>query len=92
MYNFNPIKMAIQKFMVEMLKDRYMNHHPVIERMCHYLVTEQDVREFGALIADVYQIGFVKATKEYTQRLAEQGFNMEVSDIKTMDDVQMENK
>lgn len=83
---YNPMKMAIQKFMMEMLKDRYPNHHHVIERMCHYLVTEQDVKEFGSLIADVYQLGFLKASRDYTQKLAEQGFNLEVVEPRTTDD------
>jgi hypothetical protein len=91
MYNINPIKMAIQKFMMEMLKDRYLNHHQVIERMCHYLVTEQDVKQFGSLIADVYQLGFLQASRDYTQKLAEQGFSLEIIDSKTTDDDQTGN-
>lgn len=64
--------------MGELLKEHYPNHHNLIERICHYLVTEQDGKQFGALIAEVYQLGFQKATREYTKKLAEQGFKMEI--------------
>ena len=90
--NFNPLKIAIQKFLMEMLKERYTNHAQVIERMCHYLVTEQDAKQFSAFAADLYQLGFARATKEYTQKLAEQGFKLEIIDAKTMDDGQKDNK
>ena len=76
MYNYSPVKMAMQRFMFEILKDKYASHQHIIERMGHYLVTEQDVKEFSALIIDVYQNAFHKATTEYTQKLAEQGFEI----------------
>jgi hypothetical protein len=86
------MKMAIQKFMLDMLKDKYPNHRQVLDRICHYLVTEQDAKEFGALVAEIYQLGFVKATKDYTKKLADQGFKLEIVDSKTMDDGPMDNK
>lgn len=82
MYNFNPLKIAIQKYMFGVLNDKYPYHHQIMERLTHNLVTEQDARDFGNLIGEVYQMGYLKATKDYTEKLAEQGIKLEVSATK----------
>jgi hypothetical protein len=83
---FNPLKIAVQKYMSELLKERTGNHIQIIERMCAYLVTETDVRQFGALIADVYQMGYTKAAQDYVKKLAEQGYQVNDEPKKTDDD------
>lgn len=76
--NYNPLKSAIHKYMADLLKDKYPYHYQILERISHNLITEQDVREFGKLISELYQLGYMKATKDYTEKLAEQGINLEV--------------
>jgi hypothetical protein len=78
MINYNIMKVAIQRFMSDILKDKYNDHQEIIDRISHYLVTEADVKKFGAMVADIYQLGFTQATSDYTKKLSEQGFNFEV--------------
>ena len=71
----NPIKMALQKYMLDLLKEKCYNHSQVIERMSHYLVTEQDLKQFGALVADIYQSAYSKANQDFMKKLSEQGYS-----------------
>jgi hypothetical protein len=75
---YNPMKLALQKFLFDLLQEHYGTHTQIIERTSHHLATELDFKQFGALIGEIYQLGYAKAAKDYTEKLAELGYKMDV--------------
>lgn len=72
--------MALHKHMFELLQEKYGLHQNIITRVAHYLVTEQDVREFTALVADLYESAYARALRDYHAQLeATTGMKLSVS-------------
>jgi hypothetical protein len=66
--------------MYELLGDKYSTHTNVISRVSHYLVTESDVREFTAMVADLYETAYSRALKDYHAQIeATTGMRLQVS-------------
>ena len=74
----NPRKQAVRKWLMEILQDRYLKQDPIVDRVASSLVTERDVDEFGKLVADIYEVGFMKCLNDYKNRLMELGLNVNV--------------
>jgi hypothetical protein len=64
-YLKNPHAMVIQKYIAQMIPERYANRKELIERICAHLVTQRDVEDFGGLLLDVFESGFIHAVRQY---------------------------
>jgi hypothetical protein len=42
------------------------------------VVTEQDAKEFAQLLADVYEMGFLRATNQYREHLEKMGYKLSI--------------
>lgn len=74
----NPHRNTIKRWLAQILRDRYMKHDPIIDRLSHHLVTEGDVRSFGELIVEVYEVAYLKAFNECRDKFRELGYNVNI--------------
>lgn len=70
--------LAIRKYMFEMLKERYSKNERFIERLASNVATKEDYDSLGALMADVYEAGFVRAVDQYREQLAKVGMKVNI--------------
>ena len=74
----NPRGTALKKTMYEFLKEKYKKNEDVIDRVSHHLVTENDIKNFVQLIADVYEEGYVRAVKQHKESLEKLGLTVKI--------------
>jgi hypothetical protein len=75
----NPYQVALHKYMFELLEERYHHHSNIISRVGHYLVTEQDLREFSLMLGDMYEKAYTKALNDYHTQLEAAGVKVAIS-------------
>jgi len=71
------VLIGLKHYLPKFLLDRYPKHEDIINRLGHYLVTDQDFSTFMALIVDVYEIGYTKAIEDYKEQLEKSGIRVE---------------
>ena len=69
---------AVKKYLQEILKERYVRHQDIAERLAAAIVTQRDLQEFGNLVSDVYEVGFLRAVDEYRRLLKDAGMSGDV--------------
>lgn len=74
----NPQAVAIKKYMFEILKERYGRNSKYIDRLAAGTVTREDYESLGALMADLYESGFMRAIDQYKEQVAKLGMRIEV--------------
>lgn len=74
----NPQAVAIKRYLFEMLKDRYRKNERYIDRVALSTVTREDYESLGALLADVYESGFMRAVEQYKENISRLGLKVEV--------------
>lgn len=77
-YMSNPRSFTLKKWFAELLKEDYIQHDTVIERVAMSLTTEQDLKEFGKLITQIYEKGYRKAVEDYRQQAEQLGIKITV--------------
>lgn len=75
----NPRTHHIKKSMFEILKEKYPKHEVLLERVGCSLQTDKDVKDFFALIIDVYEVGFMKAVDEHKEQLQKLGLGVKIT-------------
>ncbi len=75
----NPMAHHIKRSMFELLKERYGKHEQIVERVGHTLITENDMKNFLAMIIDVYELGFMRAIDEQKDKLAKLGLGVRIT-------------
>lgn len=61
-----------------MLKERYAKNEDIISRIATAIQTEKDMKDFAGFIADLWEMGFIKAVESYKAELAKIGYNVKV--------------
>lgn len=77
-YFANPRGLYIKKAAFEILKERYLQNEPIIERLSGALTTEKDVQAFFKLVGDIYEIAYLKAVEDHREQLAKAGLQARV--------------
>ncbi|CAE7860285.1 unnamed protein product [Symbiodinium microadriaticum] len=77
-YMNNPRAFTLKKWFIELLNNKYTKHDPIVERVAMALSTEQDVRDFGALVAEVFEAGYYKAVNDYKDQAKKAGLEVKV--------------
>ena len=77
-YMSNPRSFTLKKWFVEILKEDYMKHDTIIERVATSLTTESDLKEFGDLITGVYEKAYKKAVSDYSEQAEKLGLKVSV--------------
>jgi len=78
----NPKAVAVKKFMVDVLEEKYSNYDDLTTRISRELITESDLNTFAKMINDVYEMGYKKAIDEYKDKLADFGIQVEIKQKK----------
>lgn len=74
----NPKKTAIRKWLNEILQERYAKHDGIAERITHCLITNKDMDDFSKLIAEIFEVGYLKCLNEYKVKLKEHGLQVKL--------------
>jgi len=74
----NPHSLAIRRYLFEVLKERYKKNESYIERIASSVAIKEDYEALGALVADVYESGFMKAVEQYKDQIAKMGYRVQV--------------
>lgn len=64
----------IKKYLYDILKDRYSRNEEFIERLASSIVTNKDVEGLGKLVADLYEVGYVKSVNDHKEILEAKGY------------------
>ena len=75
----NPAGIILKQHLFEILQERFLKHEELIERIGLALQTEKDLQLFGNLVADIYEVGYMKATSDYKQELSKLGYNVKIT-------------
>jgi len=75
----NPRSQYIKKSMFEILKERYGKNEQILERLSSHLIVEKDLKDFLAMIIDVYEIGFLKAVEDQKDQLKKLGLGVKIT-------------
>jgi len=75
----NPRSQYIKKSMFEILKERYGKNEQILERLSSQLIVEKDLKDFLAMIIDVYEIGFLKAVEDQKEQLKKLGLGVKIT-------------
>lgn len=74
----NPQAVAIKKYLFEILRERYARSSGYIDRLALGTMTREDYESLGALVADIYESGFMRAVDQYKSQMARLGMKVEV--------------
>jgi hypothetical protein len=74
----NPRGVALKQHLSAILKDRAPKHADIAERLSHAIQTDRDLEAFGALVVDLYEIGYFQALDQYRDLLKQLGYNVTI--------------
>ncbi len=77
-YVANPRAFAVKRWLSEFLKDRYHKHEDLAERISISLVTQEDLTNFGKLLTDLFELGYLKAVNDYKDQLKKHGITVKI--------------
>lgn len=83
--NFNPLLNALRKHLAQILNERYPQRQEIVERLGSVIHTQKDFEEFGKLIVDLYELGYLKAVKDYQAELDRLGYNVKIVPPQSLD-------
>jgi len=72
-YMSNPRGHYLKKTMFEVLQERYAQNEQIIERMGVTLLTESDLTAFMKMVADIYEMAYLKAVSDHKEQLQKAG-------------------
>ena len=70
----NPVGHIVKKYLYDLLQERYHKHEDVVERISRSLVTRSDMENFGALVLEIYEAGFMKAVSDNKEAWEKLGY------------------
>lgn len=76
--NVNPQTQVLKKYIFEIIKEKYAKHENIIDRLSVSLITRNDFEEFGRLIADIFESGYMRSLQEQKDILTKAGINVVV--------------
>lgn len=77
-YLSNPQSHYVQKSMHQILKDRYVKHQDIVERVGVSLLTEKDIQAFLQMQIEIFEVGYLKAVDDYKEQLEKMGIKATV--------------
>lgn len=63
----------IKKTMFDVLQEKYSQNEPIIDRLGVTLLTENDLKSFMKLVADIYETAYLKAVNDHKEQLQKAG-------------------
>lgn len=84
-YLQNPRILSLKKFLGQLLGKKYPSHDEIVNRIGHNIMTENDLTSFSKLIADIYEVGYLKAVTDHEEQLKKLGYKINITQ-KNLDD------
>jgi hypothetical protein len=75
----NPNEIYIKKYMFDILQSRYVKHEKFLEALSKFITTKEELENFGKLVADIYESGFLKAFNDYKNQIEKLGLKISIS-------------
>lgn len=77
-YMSNPKSFTLKKWFAELLKGDYPKHDQIIERVATSITTDKDLKEFGALVINIYETAYHKAVNDYKDQAEKLGIKISI--------------
>lgn len=77
-YMSNPRSFTLKRWFAELLGKDFAPHNNIIERVSCAIVTEQDMKDFGALVTTIYEKAYRKAVEDYREQVEKLGLKISV--------------
>ena len=74
----NPQSIAIKRYLFDILKERYAKNEKFIDRLSITIATREDYEEFGKLVMDLYESGFMRAVDQYKEQFEKSGMRVNI--------------
>ena len=74
----NPQAIAVRRYLFEILKERYSRNERYVERLAASIATKDDYEEFGKLVSDLYESGFMRAVDQYKEQFEKSGMRVNI--------------
>lgn len=74
----NPKSHHIKKSMFELLKERYIKHEDIVERISVSLLTDKDMMAFLQLSLELYEIGYLRSVEDHRAELEKMGIKVSI--------------
>jgi hypothetical protein len=68
----------IKKNIFEILKERFSRNENVLDRILYHLATEQDIKDFNKLVADIYEVAYTKCVEDHRKKFEELGYKVNI--------------
>lgn len=78
-YVSNPRAFTLKKWLIEMLKEDYVSHDDIVDRVSTVLVTDTDLKELGALLSQIYDKAYRNAINDYKAEAEKLGIKVNIS-------------
>lgn len=78
-YISNPKVFTLKKWLSDILKEDYMKHDNITERVGSSLTTDSDLHEFGGLITAIYDKAYRKAINDYKEQAEKMGVKVNIN-------------
>lgn len=77
-YMMNPKAFTIKKWLAPILRERFLRSENTIERLATAIVTDQDLKDFGRFVTDVFECAYLKAVEDYRSQFEKLGIKINV--------------
>lgn len=74
----NPRTFTLKRWFAEILKEEYQKHDLIVERISTAITTDQDLKDFGSLITNVYEKAYRKAVEDYRHQAEKMGLKIQI--------------
>lgn len=78
-YMANPRAFTLKKWLSDLLKERYVAHDMIVDRIGTCLTTDQDLTDFGKLVGDIYETAYKKAVADYREQFEKLGVTVNIT-------------
>lgn len=65
-----------KKYLFDLLQEKYEPNERMIDRLAHYLTSEQDMKDFVQIFLDSFEKGYTKAINDYKDQLRKLGYEV----------------
>lgn len=77
-YVSNPRSFTLKKWFNQIIGDKYQKHEGIMERVSTVLITDRDLKDFGSLMTEVYEVAYRKAISDYKKEAENLGIKVNV--------------
>ena len=69
---------VVKKYLFDLLQEKYAPNQTFIDRITHYLVTDQDMQDFTKMFVDTFERGYLKAVNDYREQFKKIGYDVNI--------------